>query len=186
MSDSIEIEFGTPEVEIDHAALAQNLMEYATDTIAEVANEAIEHYVSYEMDISEMVHDAVSDAIGDSVSSAIDSLLDDVGPGSLCGLGSSFRDAIETVIIHHIDMKAALINNYAIETSGGINRLVQDAMKKEMVVNISFIDKQPAEVVSTVGEIGGVENTEELIGMDAAKDLLPGPVDEINTRSENV
>ena len=39
-------------------------------------------------------------------------------------------------------------------------------MKKEMVVNISFVDKQPAEVVSTVGEIGGIENTEELIDTD--------------------
>jgi VIT1/CCC1 family predicted Fe2+/Mn2+ transporter len=168
----ITVELGEPEVEINYSALAESLMEYATDTIAEVANEAVEHYVSYEMDISEMVHDAVSDAIGDSVSSAIDSLLDDVTPSSLCSLGSSFRDAVEVVIIHHIDMKAALINNYAIETSGGISKLVQDAIQKEMVVNVSFVDKQPAQVVQETS--------------NSATDLIPGPVDEINTRSENV
>ena len=207
----ITVELGEPEVEINYSALAESLMEYATDTITEVANEAIEHYVSYEMDISEQVHDAIndviSDAVGDSVSSTIESLLDDINPSSLCSLGASFRDSIEVMIIHHIDMKAALINNYAIETSGGISKLVQDAIQKEMVVNVSFVDKQPAEVVSTVGEIGGVENTEELIGIDASRDLLPGqevvqetsnsatdlssgPVqassDEIKARSENV
>ena len=197
----ITVELGEPEVEIDYASLATSLMEYATDTIAEVANEAVEHYVSYEMDISEMVHDAVSDAIGDSVSSAIDSLLDDVTPSSLCSLGSSFRDAVEVVIIHHIDMKAALINNYAIETSGGISKLVQDAMQKEMVVNVSFVDKQPAEVVTVTGhEIAGVTSnvSNDLLPgpevvqetSNSATDLSSGPVqassDEIKTRSENV
>jgi hypothetical protein len=168
----ITVELGEPEVEINYSALAESLMEYATETITEVANEAIEHYVSYELDISEQVSDAVNDAIGDSVSSAIDSLLDDVTPSSLCSLGSSFRDAVEVVIIHHIDMKAALINNYAIETSGGISKLVQDAIQKEMVVNVSFVDKQPAQVVQETS--------------NSATDLIPGPVDEINTRSENV
>ena len=203
----ITVELGEPEVEINYSALAESLMEYATETITEIANEAVEHYVSYEMDISDQVRDAVSDAVGDSVSSSIDSLLEDISPSSLCGLGSSFRDAIETVLIHHIDMKEVLINNYAIDTSGGISKLLQDALQKEMVVNVSFVDKQPAEVVSTVGEIGGVENTEELIGIDASRDLLPGqevvqetsnsatdlssgPVqassDEIKARSENV
>ena len=47
-------------------------------------------------------------------------------------------------------------------------------MKKEMVVNISFVDKQPAEVVTVIEQ------------ESVAKDLIPGPVDEINTRSENV
>ena len=69
-------------------------------------------------------------------------------------------------------MKQVLIENYEIEKSGGINQLVQDAMKKEMVVNISFVDKQPAEVVQETS--------------NSATALIPGPVDEINTRSENV
>ena len=168
----ITVELGEPEVEINHAALAESLMEYANETITEVANEAVEHYMEYELDISDMVHDAVSDAVGDSVNSQVESLLDEVGPSSLCGLGSSFRDAIEIVLTHHIDMKQVLINNYAIETSGGISKLVQDALQKEMVVNVSFVDKQPAQVVQETS--------------NSATDLIPGPVDEINTRSENV
>ena len=167
----IKVELGEPEVEIDHSALAESLMEYATDTINEIANEAIEQYVRYEMDISDMVSDYVSDNIHEQ----IESLLSDVSPGGLCGLGRSFEDAVRTLLVHHIDMKQVLIENYEIEKSGGISKLVQDAMKKEMVVNISFVDKQPAEVITVTGDQveGYVSN-------------IPGPVDEINTRSENV
>ena len=160
----IKVELGEPEVEINYEDLAASLMEYAQSTIEEVANEAIDHYVRYEMDLSDMVSDYVSDQVHDS----IDSMLGDVGPGGLCGIGRSFEDAVRTLLVHHIDMRQVLIENIGIENSGGINKLVQDAMKKEMVVNISFVDKQPAEVV------------------EVAKDLIPGPVDEINTRSENV
>jgi len=182
--NEITVELGEPEVEINYSALAESLMEYATDTITEVANEAIEHYVSYELDISEQVHDAVSDAIGDSVNSQVESLLDDIGPSSLCSIGSSFKNAIETIITHHIDMKSVLINNYASETSGGISKLVQDAMQKEMVVNVSFVDKQPAEVVDKQpAEV--VQETS-----NSTTDLSSGPVqastDEIKARSENV
>jgi hypothetical protein len=184
MSESIKIELGTPEVTIDYSTLAQELIEEAADGIAEIANEAVDHYMRYEFDISDQLSDQVSDSIND----AIDSLLDDVSPGSLCGLGRSFESAVRTLLIHHIDMRQVLIENVAIENNGGISKVVQDAMKKEMVVNITFVDKQPAEVVSTVGEIGGVENTEELVGLvgETATNLIPGPVDEINTRSENV
>jgi hypothetical protein len=170
MSESIKIELGEPEVTIDYSALAERLMEYATDTMNEIANEAIEHYVRYEMDVSDIVSDMVSDQVNDS----IDSLLGDVSPGSLCGLGSSFNDAVRTLLVHHIDLQQVLIENYEIEKNGGITKMVQDAMKKEMVVNISFVDKQPAEVVTVIEQ------------ESVAKDLLPGPVDEINTRSENV
>jgi len=87
-------------------------------------------------------------------------------------------------LVHHIDMKQVLIENYEIEESGGIDKLVQEAMKKGMVVNISFVDEQPTETATgdqVVSSVGG-----------PATDLLPGPnpyqsvVDEINTRSENV
>jgi hypothetical protein len=164
MSEPIEIEMGTPEVSIDYA----NLIERCNVYITEIANEAIEHYVHYELDISDMVSDYVSDFVSDNVNDQIDSLLGEVGPVGLCGLGRSFEDAVRTLLVHHIDMKEVLIENIGIESSGGISKLVQDAMKKEMVVNISFVDKQPAEVV------------------EVAKDLIPGPVDEIMTRSENV
>ena len=184
MSEPIEIEMGTPEVSIDYASLGQSLLEECGESITEIANEAVEHYMRYELDISDLVSDYCNDAINDQ----IDSLLGEVGPGSLCGLGSSFRDSIETVLTHHIDMKDVLINNYAMESSGGISKLIQDSLKKEMVVNISFVDKDlvvnkigmSAEDVTVSGhEFAGVTS-------DAAKDLLPGPVDEINTRSENV
>jgi len=176
----ITVELGEPEVEINYASLAEHLMEYATETITEVANEAIENYVRYEMDVSEMVSDYCNDAISDN----IDSLLGEVGPVGLCGVGSSFRDAVRTLLIHHIDMKQVLTENYEIEESGGIDKLVQEAMRKGMVVNISFVDEQPTETATgdqVVSSVGG-----------PATDLLPGPnpyqsvVDEINTRSENV
>jgi len=176
----ITVELGEPEVEINYASLAEHLMEYATETITEVANEAIENYVRYEMDVSDMVSDYCNDAISDN----IDSLLGEVGPVGLCGVGSSFRDAVRTLLVHHIDMKQVLIENYEIEESGGIDKLVQEAMKKGMVVNISFVDEQPTETATgdqVVSSVGG-----------PATDLLPGPnpyqsvVDEINTRSENV
>lgn len=176
----ITVELGEPEVEINYASLAEHLMEYATETITEVANEAIENYVRYEMDVSDMVSDYCNDAISDN----IDSLLGEVGPVGLCGVGSSFRDAVRTLLIHHIDMKQVLTENYEIEESGGIDKLVQEAMKKGMVVNISFVDEQPTETATgdqVVSSVGG-----------PATDLLPGPnpyqsvVDEINTRSENV
>ncbi len=176
----ITVELGEPEVEINYASLAEHLMEYATETITEVANEAIENYVRYEMDVSDMVSDYCNDAINDN----IDSLLGEVGPSGLCGLGSSFRDAVRTLLIHHIDMKQVLTENYEIEESGGIDKLVQEAMRKGMVVNISFVDEQPTETATgdqVVSSVGG-----------PATDLLPGPnpyqsvVDEINTRSENV
>ena len=176
----ITVELGEPEVEINYASLAEHLMEYATETITEVANEAIENYVRYEMDVSDMVSDYCNDAISDN----IDSLLGEVGPVGLCGVGSSFRDAVRTLLIHHIDMKQVLTENYEIEESGGIDKLVQEAMRKGMVVNISFVDEQPTETATgdqVVSSVGG-----------PATDLLPGPnpyqsvVDEINTRSENV
>jgi len=176
----ITVELGEPEVEINYASLAEHLMEYATETITEVANEAIENYVRYEMDVSDMVSDYCNDAISDN----IDSLLGEVGPVGLCGVGSSFRDTVRTLLVHHIDMKQVLIENYEIEESGGIDKLVQEAMKKGMVVNISFVDEQPTETATgdqVVSSVGG-----------PATDLLPGPnpyqsvVDEINTRSENV
>ena len=159
------------EVTIDYDTLSDALMEYASSSIEGVVDERIEHYMRYEMDISDMVSDYVNDSINDN----IDSLLGEISPGSLCGLGSSFRDAIETILTHHIDMKDVLINNYAIETSGGISKLVQDAMKKEMVVNVTFVDKKPAEVITVTGDQveGYVAN-------------IPGPVDEIMTRGDNV
>ena len=172
----IKVELGEPEVEINYESLAESLMEYAQSTVEEIANECIEHYMRYEVDISDMVSDHVSDTINES----IDSLLGEVGPGGLCGLGSSFRDAVETLLHHHIDMKEVIVSNYAIENNGGITKFVQDAMKKEMVVNISFVDKQPAEVVTVTGD--------QVVGFvgESATDLIPGPTDEINTRSENV
>ena len=168
MSEPIDIEMGTPEVSIDYESLGQSLLEECGESITEIANEAVEHYMRYELDVSDMVSDYCNDTINDT----IDSLLGEVGPGGLCGLGSSFSDAVRTLLVHHIDMKQVLIENYEIEKSGGINQLVQDAMKKEMVVNISFVDKQPAEVVQETS--------------NSATALIPGPVDEINTRSENV
>jgi hypothetical protein len=160
----VTVELGEPEVTIDYSTLAASLMEEAQSSIEDIVNECIEHYMRYELDLSDMVSDYVQSEIGEQ----IDSLLNDVSPNNLCSLGLSFESAVRTLLVHHIDMKEVLIQNIGIESSGGIAQLVQDSLKKEMVVNISFVDKEPAEVV------------------EQATNLLPGPVDEINTRSDNV
>ena len=59
----IKVELGEPEVEINYESLAESLMEYAQSTMEEIANECIEHYVRYEMDVSDMVSDYCNDAI---------------------------------------------------------------------------------------------------------------------------
>ena len=115
MSEPIEIEMGTPEVSIDFESLGQSLLEECGESITEIANEAVEHYMRYELDVSDLVSDYCNDAINDQ----IDSLLGEVGPGGLCGLGSSFSDAVRTLLVHHIDMKQVLIENYEIERMVG-------------------------------------------------------------------
>ena len=168
MSEPIKVELGQPEVEIDYRKLGENLLDEVTeainDMVSEAAGEAVENYMRYEFDFSS----EVSEAVSDELHSRLESLMDDVSPGSLCGLGSSFRNAVQTLLYHHIDMQEVLINNFGVEKEGGITGFVQDAMKKQMLVNISFVDKEPAE------------------DAEVAKDIIPGPVDEINTRSENV
>jgi len=47
-----------------------------------------------------------------------------------------------------------------------MDTLVRKALNKQMVVNVSFVDKQPAEIVET-------DTT-----------TIPGPRDEINTRKD--
>jgi len=162
MSEAIEIEFGTPEVKIDYSLLAQELLSECSDGIADIANESIDHYMRYEFDCSDMVSDYVNDTIGDN----IDSLLSDVTPGSLCGVGVSFANAVQVVMAHHIDMEQVLLNNESIEKGGMMDTLVRKALNKQMVVNVSFVDKQPAEIVET-------DTT-----------TIPGPRDEINTRKD--
>ena len=115
MSDPIKVELGEPEVGIDYESLAESLMDYAQSKIEDIANECIESYIRYEMDISDMVSDAASDQVHDT----IDSMLGDVNPDGLCGLGRSFSDAVRTLLVHHIDMKQVLIENIGIESSGG-------------------------------------------------------------------
>ena len=69
MSESIEIEMGTPEVSIDYATLGQNILEECGESITEIANEAVEHYMRYELDVSDMVSDYCNDTINDTIDS---------------------------------------------------------------------------------------------------------------------
>ena len=168
MSDDIQIELGTPEITINYDSLAEKLWEYSEDSLQSMVDERIDNYCTYELDVSDVVYECVHDAVSDAVNSQIESLLGEVTPSGLCSLGLAFSDAVQVVMKHHIDMKEILTHNESIEGVGGLSQLVHDALRKEVYVNVSFVDKQPAEVVSTVGEIGGVEDTEELLDVDTS------------------
>jgi len=126
--------------------LAEFIESAVDERLSEQVEEAVSDYLRYSSDISDMVNDSVADY----VSQNIESLLDDVGPGSLCSLGAQFRDAVTTILKHHIDewsdiLEGAGINNGSTED---IQKMVAEKFNKEMKVEVTFVDKEPATVVS--------------------------------------
>ena len=154
MSDVISAETS---VEVDYSALVQAILEQAGDDIdsrvSEAVNEhigdAIDDYMRYSYDISSDVQEAVSDAVGDEISG----LLDGVNPGSLCRLGTEFQSAIHCILKHHIEDWVNIFDGREITNGNGastedIQKMVAEKFNKEMKVEVTFVDKEPAAVVS--------------------------------------
>ena len=81
------------------------------------------------------------------------SLLNDVGETNLCGLGSDFARAINTVLKHHVPWSQVIEDSELAdiiksnESTENIQKIVSDKFNKEMKVEVSFVDKEPPEVV---------------------------------------
>ena len=144
-------------VEVDYSALVQAILEQAGDDISNMVREevgesvgdAVDDYMRYSYDISSDVQEVVSDAVGDEISG----LLDGVNPGSLCRLGEEFKSAIHCILKHHIEDWVNIFDGREITNGNGastedIQKMVAEKFNKEMKVEVTFVDKEPAAVVS--------------------------------------
>ena len=151
-------------VTIDVAALIQAVTDDENGTLVEVIEsavderlsecieEAVSDYLRYSSDISDTVNDCVSDYLSSQLSESLDDLLSQVGEGSLCSLGSRFKDAVWAVLKHHIVDWDDIFEGRPIGNGNGastedIQKMVAEKFNKEMKVEVTFVDKEPATVI---------------------------------------
>ena len=135
--------------EDENGSLAEYIESAVDERLSECVEEAVGDYLRYSSDISDMVNDCVSDYIGPE----IEQLLDQVGPGSLCRLGEEFRSAVHSILKHHIEVWDNIFDGREITNGNGastedIQKMVAEKFNKEMKVEVTFVDKEPATVVS--------------------------------------
>ena len=135
--------------EDENGSLAEYIESAVDERLSEQVEEAVGDYLRYSSDISDMVNDCVSDYIGPE----IEQLLDQVGPGSLCRLGEEFRSAVHSILKHHIEDWDNIFDGREITIGNGastedIQKMVAEKFNKEMKVEVTFVDKEPATVVS--------------------------------------
>ena len=135
--------------EDENGSLAEYIESAVDERLSEQVEEAVGDYLRYSSDISDMVNDCVSDYIGPE----IEQLLDQVGPGSLCRLGEEFRSAVHSILKHHIEDWDNIFDGREITNGNGastedIQKMVAEKFNKEMKVEVTFVDKEPATVVS--------------------------------------
>jgi len=132
------------EINVDYAAFWEKLKEHANDDMVEIAegasigvelkaeiienindsmpgvvrdvlddsiDERIGDYLNYSFDVENFID------IAEQVSDSIESLLQDVGSSSLCFIGETFKDAIETILVNHLDMNDVVQKSAAHTTS---------------------------------------------------------------------
>ncbi len=133
----------------EDGTLADVIESAVDDSLSEAVEDAVTEYLRYSSDIS----DVVSDCVGEYVSAEIESLLDGVSPGNLCSLGEEFQSAVHTILKHHIDDWANIFDGHKITngndaTAEDLQKLVAEKFNKEMKVEVTFVDKKPAEVLS--------------------------------------
>jgi hypothetical protein len=133
----------------ENGTLAEVIESAVDERLSEAVEEAVSEYLRYSSDIS----DVVSDCVGDYVTSEIESLLDGVGPGNLCRLGEDFKSAIHCILKHHIDDWKNIFDDTEMANGNGastedIQKMVAEKFNKEMKVEVTFVDKKPAEVLS--------------------------------------
>jgi len=151
MSDivTVDVEALIQAVMDDENGSLVSLIENAVDErLSESIEEAVSDCLRYGSDVSDMVSDCVSDYI----SPEIESLLDQVTPGSLCAMGEVFKSAIHTILKHHIDDWKNIFEdtdmNNAMPSTDDIEKAMAERFNKEMKVEVTFVDKEPATVVS--------------------------------------
>ena len=135
--------------EDDNGSLAEYIESAVDERLSEQVEEAVGDYLRYSSDISDQVADCVSDYFPEQ----IESLLDQVGPGSLCRLGEQFQSAIHCILKHHIEDWDNIFDGREITNGNGastedIQKMVAEKFNKEMKVEVTFVDKEPAAVVS--------------------------------------
>ena len=135
--------------EDENGSLAEYIESAVDERLGECVEEAVGDYLRYSSDISDMVNDCVSDYIAPE----IEQLLDQVGPGSLCRLGEEFRSAVHSILKHHIEDWDNIFDGREITNGNGastedIQKMVAEKFNKEMKVEVTFVDKEPATVVS--------------------------------------
>ena len=155
-------------VTIDVSALIQavtedengSLSEYIENTVDErlsdQVGEAVSDHLNYSSDISDIVNDCVNDYMSHALSEQLEELLGQVTSSSLCTLGEQFKDAVETILIHHFDDWDEVLEGTKFANGNGastedIQKMVAEKFNKEMKVEVTFVDKEPATVVS--GEV---------------------------------
>jgi len=139
----------TAEVSIDYDSLATTLLSYVEDNISDmirsIADDAVESAL-YDWDISDQIYDGVRNQISDSLNDEIGSLLDDVTPSSLCSTGAAFKNAIETIMVHHLNVVDVINENLS-------------ATGKELMVNFEVRDKPVPPPEETVVSDLNTDNT---------------------------
>jgi hypothetical protein len=152
MSDIVSIDVSAliQAVADDENGTLTEVIESAVDErLSEVVEEAVSDYLRYSSDIS----DIVSDGVSDYVATEIESLLDGVSPGNLCRLGEEFKSAIHCILKHHITDWKNIFDDTEMANGNGVStediqKMVAEKFNKEMKVEVTFVDKKPAEVLS--------------------------------------
>jgi|APSaa5957512535_1039671.scaffolds.fasta_scaffold220668_2 hypothetical protein len=100
MSEVIEVST----IKVNDEALSKLIDERIEKKVSDTVSAEIEDYIRFSFNFEEHIEDAVHDI----VRSILEEILNDVSPNSLCIMGENFRDAIEIVLINHLDLSELL------------------------------------------------------------------------------
>ena len=160
MSDIVTIDVSAliqAVTEDDNGSLSEFIESAVDERLSESVEEAVSDYLRYSSDISDIVNDCVSDYMSSQLSDALEELLGEVTSTSLCNLGETFKNAVENILTHHFDDWDEVLEGTKFANGNGastedIQKMVAEKFNKEMKVEVTFVDKEPATVVS-----GGTE-----------------------------
>ena len=102
MSEVIEVST----IKVNDDAVSKLIDERIEKKVSDVVSAEIEDYLRFSFNFED--HIDASDIIPDTIRVILEETLNDVRPGSLCIMGENFRDAIETVLINHLDLNELL------------------------------------------------------------------------------
>ena len=156
MSDIVTIDVSAliqAVTEDGNGSLAEFIESAVDERLSESVEEAVSDYLRYSSDVEDQVNDCVGDYLSSQMNDSISTLLGEVQPGSLCTLGSEFQSAVHTILKHHIDDWKNIFDDTEMANGNGastedIQKMVAEKFNKEMKVEVTFVDKEPATVVS--------------------------------------